>query len=31
VAGEWVIDEGKVTGKHPGRVLKSTAFRPTDD
>jgi N-acyl-D-amino-acid deacylase len=31
VAGEWVIDEGKVTGKHPGRVLKSTAFQPTDD
>jgi len=22
VAGQWVIDEGKPTGKHPGRVLK---------
>lgn len=22
VAGEWVIDAGKVTGRHPGRVLK---------
>lgn len=21
VSGEWVIDEGKVTGRHPGRVL----------
>jgi N-acyl-D-amino-acid deacylase len=31
VAGEWVVEEGKATGKHPGRVLKSTAFRPTDN
>lgn len=22
VAGEWVIDEGRVTGRHPGRVLR---------
>jgi N-acyl-D-amino-acid deacylase len=22
VSGEWVIDEGKPTGKHPGRVLR---------
>jgi N-acyl-D-amino-acid deacylase len=28
VSGEWVIDNGKVTGKHPGRVLRSAAFRP---
>jgi N-acyl-D-amino-acid deacylase len=28
VSGEWVIDGGKVTGKHPGRVLRSAAFRP---
>jgi N-acyl-D-amino-acid deacylase len=28
VSGEWVIDDGKVTGKHPGRVLRSAAFRP---
>jgi N-acyl-D-amino-acid deacylase len=25
VAGEWVIDAGAVTGKHPGRVLRRTA------
>ena len=31
VAGQWVVDDGKVTGKHPGRVLKSAAFRPTDE
>ncbi len=24
VSGEWVIDEGQVTGAHPGRVLRST-------
>ena len=28
VAGEWVIDGGTVTGKHPGQALKSRAFRP---
>jgi N-acyl-D-amino-acid deacylase len=28
VSGEWVIDAGKVTGKHPGQVLRSTAYRP---
>jgi N-acyl-D-amino-acid deacylase len=28
VSGEWVIDDGKVTGRHPGRVLRSAAFRP---
>jgi N-acyl-D-amino-acid deacylase len=22
VAGDWVIDEGRVTGRHPGRVLR---------
>jgi len=22
VAGEWVIDDGRVTGKHPGHVLR---------
>lgn len=22
VAGEWVIDDGRVTGRHPGRVLR---------
>jgi N-acyl-D-amino-acid deacylase len=27
VAGEWVIDDGKVTGRHPGRALKRTAHR----
>jgi hypothetical protein len=31
VAGEWVVEAGKVTGQHPGRVLKSMAFRPADD
>ena len=25
VAGEWVIDDGQVTGRHPGRVLKRSA------
>lgn len=25
VSGVWVIDEGRVTAKHPGRVLKRTA------
>jgi N-acyl-D-amino-acid deacylase len=28
VSGEWVIDGGTVTGKHPGQVLKSGTFRP---
>jgi N-acyl-D-amino-acid deacylase len=28
VSGEWVIDDSKVTGKHPGRVLRSNAFHP---
>jgi N-acyl-D-amino-acid deacylase len=26
VSGEWVVDDGKVTAKHPGRVLKSPAL-----
>ena len=26
VSGEWVIDGGAVTGKHPGQVLRSPAF-----
>jgi len=28
VSGEWVIDNGLPTGKHPGQVLRSAAFRP---
>lgn len=28
VSGEWVIDSGLPTGNHPGRVLRSAAFRP---
>jgi N-acyl-D-amino-acid deacylase len=28
VGGEWVIRDGAVTGKRPGRVLRSTAFKP---
>jgi N-acyl-D-amino-acid deacylase len=28
VSGEWVIDDGKVTGRHPGRVLKSALIAP---
>ena len=28
VSGEWVIDDGKVTGKHSGRVLKRAAVAP---
>ena len=28
VSGEWVIDNGLPTGNHPGRVLRSPAFRP---
>lgn len=27
VSGEWVIEDGKVTGHHPGRVLRSAALR----
>jgi len=27
VAGEWVIDDGQVTGRHPGQVLKRPARR----
>jgi N-acyl-D-amino-acid deacylase len=27
VSGEWIVDDGKVTGRHPGRVLRSPAFR----
>ena len=28
VAGDWVVRDGKVTGAHPGRVLRSPAFKP---
>jgi N-acyl-D-aspartate/D-glutamate deacylase len=28
VSGEWVIRDGAVTGKRPGRVLRSAAFKP---
>ena len=28
VAGEWVVRDGKVTGRHPGRVLLGPAYRP---
>jgi hypothetical protein len=28
VAGSWVIDNRLPTGNHPGRVLRSPAFRP---
>lgn len=27
VSGEWVIDGAKVTGKHPGQILRSVAYR----
>ncbi|MDP9087553.1 MAG: D-aminoacylase [Pseudomonadota bacterium] len=27
VSGEWVIEDGKVTGNRPGRVLRSAAWR----
>jgi N-acyl-D-aspartate/D-glutamate deacylase len=27
VSGEWVIDDGKVAGHQPGRILRSAAFR----
>jgi N-acyl-D-amino-acid deacylase len=29
VSGEWVIDEGRVTGRHPGRVLRPTTVPGT--
>ena len=28
VSGEWVIDDAQVTGRHPGQVLRRSAFRP---
>ncbi len=28
VSGEWVVREGAMTGKHPGQVLRSRAFKP---
>jgi N-acyl-D-amino-acid deacylase len=28
VSGEWVINNGKPTGAHPGKVIHSAAFRP---
>ena len=28
VSGAWVVQDGKVTGRRPGRVLKSAAYRP---
>jgi N-acyl-D-amino-acid deacylase len=28
VGGSWVIDNGKPTGAHPGKVIRSAAFRP---
>jgi len=28
VAGEWIVRDGKVTGHHPGRVLRSPAYQP---
>ncbi len=28
VAGEWVVRDGAVTHRHPGRVLRSPAHRP---
>lgn len=28
VSGEWVVRDGAVTGKRPGRVLRSAAFKP---
>jgi len=28
VSGEWIVRDGKVTGHHPGRVLRSPAYRP---
>jgi N-acyl-D-aspartate/D-glutamate deacylase len=28
VGGEWVVHDGVVTGRRPGRVLRSAAYRP---
>jgi N-acyl-D-amino-acid deacylase len=28
VSGEWVVHDGEVTGRRPGRVLRSAAFKP---
>ena len=28
VSGQWVVQDGAVTGKRPGRVLRSAAFKP---
>jgi N-acyl-D-aspartate/D-glutamate deacylase len=28
VSGEWVVHDGAVTGKRPGHVLRSAAYRP---
>ncbi len=28
VSGEWVVRDGAVTGKRPGRVLRSAAYQP---
>ena len=28
VAGEWIVSDGKVTGHHPGRVLRSPTHQP---
>jgi N-acyl-D-amino-acid deacylase len=28
VSGEWVVQDGKVTGKRPGQVLRSAVYRP---
>ena len=28
VAGKWIVSDGKVTGHHPGRVLRSPTHQP---
>jgi N-acyl-D-amino-acid deacylase len=28
VSGEWVVDDGHLTGRHPGRVLRRDMHRP---
>jgi N-acyl-D-aspartate/D-glutamate deacylase len=28
VSGEWVVRDGKVTGHHPGRLLRNPGYRP---
>jgi N-acyl-D-aspartate/D-glutamate deacylase len=28
VGGEWVVRDGDVTGKRPGRILRSAAYIP---